>query len=147
MVSSEGGERMDAYCMKNKRTTMAIPPSSPSLVNLHLLVATSLNATCTCPPVRSLAALGPWLCLSWSFVGTVRCSTVVGGVVVAGVVAGWSLVFVGQSFVGHWPLLSSVRAVIKLWGGGGSFGAGVCLWWWELRDMACRRQGGHTRCC
>ena len=49
MVSSVGGERMDAYYRKNNRTTMAIPPSSPSLVDLHLLVATSLNATCTRP--------------------------------------------------------------------------------------------------
>ena len=65
---------------------------------------------------------------------------VVGGVLVAGVVAGWSLAFVGQSFVGRWPLLSSVRAVIELWGGGGSFVARVCLWWWELRDVACGRQ-------
>ena len=147
MVSSEGGERMDAYCMKNKRMAMAIPPSSPSLGNLHLLVATSLNATCTRPPVRSFADPGPWVCLSLSFVGAVRRSTVVGGIVVVCVVAGWSLAFVGQSFVGRWPSLSSVRAVIELWGGGGSFGAGVCLWWWELRDVACGRQGGHTRCC
>ena len=70
-----------------------------------------------------------------------------GGVLVAGVVAGWSLAFVGQLFVWRWLLLSSVPAVIELWGGGGSFGAGVCLWWWELRDVACGRQGGHTRCC
>ena len=93
--------------------------------------------TCTCPPVRSFTALGPSVCLSLSFVGAVRRSTVVGGVLVAGVVAGWSLAFVGQSFVGCWPSLSSVHAVIKLWGGGGSFVAGVCLWWGELRDVAC----------
>ena len=126
MVSSEGGERMDAYCMKNKRTAMAILPSLPSLGNLHLLVATSLNATCTRLPVRSFADPGPWVCQSLSFVGAVHRSTVVGGVVVVCIIAGWSLAFVGQSFVGCWPLLSSVRAVIELWGGAGSFGAGVC---------------------
>ena len=147
MVSSEGGERMYAYCMKNKRTMMAIPPSSQSLVNLHLLVARSLNATCTHPPIRLFVAPGPWVCLSLSFVGTVHRSTVVGGVVVAGVIAEWSLAFVGQSFIGRWPSLSSVRAVIELWGDGGNFGAGVCLWWWELRDVSCGQQGGHTHCC
>ena len=125
MVSSEGGERMDAYCMKNKRMTMAIPPSSPSLVNLHHLVATSLNVTCTHLPVRSFAAPGLWECLSLSFVGAVCHLTVVRGILVVCVIAGWSLAFVGLSFVGCWPLLSSVHVVIELWSGGSSFGAGV----------------------
>ena len=82
--------------------------------------------------------------------GALRRLTVVGGIVVVCVIAGWSLAFVGQLFVGCWPLLSSVHLVIELWGGGGSFGAGVVcggLWWLELHDMACRRQGGHIRCC
>ena len=63
---------------------------------------------------------------------------------VAGVVAGWSLAFIGQSFVGRWPSLSSVRAVIELWGGAGSFGAGVCCGGgscvtWHAGDKAATR--------
>ena len=75
------------------------------------------------------------MCLSLSFVGAVHRSTVVGSIVVLCIVAGWSLAFVGQSFVGHWPSLSSVHAGIELWGGGGSFGArvvcggGSCMTW------------------
>ena len=53
-----------------------------------------------------------------SFVGAVRRSAVVGGVVVAG----WSLAFVGQLFVGRWALLFSLRAVIKVLGGCRRFG-------------------------
>ena len=69
---------------------------------------------------------------------------VVGGVVVVCIVAGWSLAFVGQSFVGRWLSLSSVRAVIELWGGAGSSGAGVCCGGgscvtWHAGDKAASR--------
>ena len=48
--------------------------------------------------------------------------SVIGGVVVVYVVAGRSLAFVGQLFVGCWPLLSPLRAVIEVLGGCRRFG-------------------------
>ena len=56
-----------------------------------------------------------------------RCSSssapsVIGGVVVVYVVAGRSLAFVGQLFVGCWPSLSPLRAVIEVLGGWRRFG-------------------------
>ena len=47
---------------------------------------------------------------------------VVGGVVVIYVVAGQSLAFVGQLFVGCWPSLFSLCAVIEVLGGCRHFG-------------------------
>ena len=48
--------------------------------------------------------------------------SVIGGVVVVYVVAGRSLAFVGQLFVGCWPSLSPLRAVIEVLGGCRRFG-------------------------
>ena len=47
---------------------------------------------------------------------------VVGGVVVVYVIAGRSLAFVGQLFVGRWASLFSLRAVIEVLGGCHRFG-------------------------
>ena len=48
--------------------------------------------------------------------------SVIGGVVVAYIVAGRSLAFIGQLFVGCWPSLSPLRAVIEVLGGCRRFG-------------------------
>ena len=47
---------------------------------------------------------------------------IVGGIVVVYIIAGRSLAFVGQLFVGRWPSLFSLRAVIEVLGGCCRFG-------------------------
>ena len=72
-------------------------------------------------PARPLACLR-----LWGHGCACRCRSsalsVIGGVVVVYVLAGRSLAFVGQLFVGCWPSLSPLRAVIEVMGGGRRFG-------------------------
>ena len=63
MLGLEGGERVHAYPMKYKTTTITL--SSSSLVSLPRLVATSLNATHSRLSVGSSVVLGTWACVSF----------------------------------------------------------------------------------